>query len=80
MESMKMTTAWWIDEIQHSVGKFINLETFDGASREGRLSGVRLEDVEFNGTVAAVLKDLELNGDPTDIVPLDRIKSISIQE
>ena len=73
------TTGWWMDRVHASVGKFINLETVDGGVREGRLSGLRLTEMTFNGIPVDVIQELELNGDPTDTIPVGRLKSMTIQ-
>lgn len=79
MNQKVKTTGWWMDRIHASVGKFINLETVDGGVREGRLSGLRLITMTFNGTPVDVVQELELNGDPTDTIPVGRLSSIHIQ-
>lgn len=73
------TTGWWWDQLHNSVGKSISLETVDGACREGRLSGLRMTQTKFNGVDVDVLQELELNGDPTDCIPIDRISSIVVR-
>ena len=71
--------GWWMDQIHKSVGKYVNLETVDGVIRGGRLSGLRLDKVTFNGQEADAIRELELNGDPTDCVEMYRIKRIDLQ-
>lgn len=79
MNQKLKTTGWWMDRVHASVGKFINLETVDGGVREGRLSGLRLTEMTFNGIPVDVIQELELNGDPTDTIPVGRLKSMTIQ-
>jgi hypothetical protein len=69
----------WVDEIYNSVGKFMTLETLDGINREGRLSGLRLRNIILNGEPVDVIIELEVNGDPTDCIPMDRIAKMSFQ-
>lgn len=79
-QSIAKTTGWWMDRIHNGVGKFINLETVDGGVREGRLSGLRMVSMDFDGTMVDVVNELELNGDPTDTIPVNRIAKIRLYD
>lgn len=68
----------WIDEIWAGVGGFVQLETKTGMTRIGKLSGVRERTFTINGRQQSVPTDLELNGDPTDTLPLDEISRLKI--
>lgn len=69
---------WMMDRVLESVGKYINLETSDGVRREGKLSGVSMSSMTFNGAQVDIPTELELNGDPSDIVELARIRILNI--
>lgn len=73
------TTGWFIELLHESTGKFINIETTDSLIREGRVSGLRLKTIEVNTMQVDLIQEIELNGDPTDCVPLDRIARITLQ-
>jgi hypothetical protein len=68
----------WIDALFQAVGKNVHLETSDGIIREGRMSGLRTKDIKFNRKVQSVVTELELNGDPSDCVPLSVLSVIEI--
>lgn len=68
----------WIDDIHASMGKFFTLETTDGIRREGRITGIRARNYKFNGGDVELPTEIELNGDPTDTVPMDRIATIHV--
>ncbi|MGW8177314.1 MAG: hypothetical protein ACWGQW_00735 [bacterium] len=75
---MKTIKGKWIDELVHNVGQFIRLETSDGIDREGRLSGLKSRSIKWNGEEVEIITELELNGDPYDSVPLDRISELEL--
>jgi len=79
MASKKTSMAWWIEHLLGAVNSFVQLETSDGIRREGRLSGFQLRTMQFNGFDVDVISELELNGDPMDRIPFDRIAKIHIQ-
>lgn len=68
----------WIDDLHLAVGDFIRIETSEGINRGGKLSGIRNRKIEFNGLEQSIPVELELNGDPTDTVPISRLVKISI--
>lgn len=70
----------WMDEIFQSTGRFMTIETLDGMNREGRLSGLRLRSVKFNGEDIDEIVELEVNGDPTDCIPWNRVAKIDFQK
>lgn len=63
----------WIDEMVDLTGHYIRLETGDGIVREGRLSGLRTRELQFGDQKVLIPTELEINGDPNDTIPLDRI-------
>lgn len=63
----------WLNELADTVGRYISLETLDGMRREGRLSGINMRSIKWNGRPVDILVELELNGDVYDVVPLNRI-------
>lgn len=75
---MKTIKGKWIDELVRNVGQFIRLETSDGIDREGRLSGLKSRSIKWNGEEVEIITELELNGDPYDSVPLDRISELEL--
>ena len=74
----KKSPGKWIDRIADSVGKFVTLETRSGVSREGKISALRTETVEFNGSDCELPIAIELNGDVFDTVDLVTIQRINI--
>ncbi len=58
--------------------KYVRLETAQGVDRSGKLSGLRTRPIKFNGETVDIPIELELNGDPTDTVPLHLISKLSI--
>lgn len=72
------STGWLADKLHVSVGKFVHLETVEGAVRSGRLSGLRLSTFLVNEEVVDVVKEVELNGDPSDTIAIDSLKSLTI--
>ena len=74
----KTIRGQWIDELVSNVGQFIKLETSDGMEREGRLSGLKSRTIKWDGKDVEIICELELNGDPYDSVPLDRITVLEL--
>jgi hypothetical protein len=72
--------GFWIDVLVQSVGKYIKLETKDGIRREGRLSSLENEIIIFNDEEVELIKELQLNNDPFDSVPFERVKEFEIVE
>ncbi len=68
----------WIDEMVGSIEKYVNLETLDGTYRDGKVTGFTFREFEFNGEKVGIPQEIELNGDPTDRIPIDRIRSLVI--
>lgn len=79
MATTQRTTGWFIELLHDSTGKFINIETTDGLIREGRVSGLRLRSLMVNNVSVDFIEEIELNGDPTDCIPINRIGRIIIQ-
>lgn len=71
------TPGWMLDQVYNHVGEFVSLETKEGITREGRLSGLRMTKIKFNGEEVDVIDELELNGDPYDTIKLDRVASLN---
>ena len=69
----------WIDRIHAAVGGYVNLETSDGIQRNGRLTGIRSNTIRMNGEAVTIISQMELNGDPTDLVDVWRLARIDIE-
>jgi len=80
MTSKKKATisGGWIDTMVENVGNHITLETTDGVVREGRMTGLSSQSLLWDGSPVEILTEVELNGDPYDTVPINRIKSIEL--
>ena len=74
----KIMTGQWIDEMIKSVGEYVHLETTDGIQREGRITGFEMRHLMFNEIGVDIPTEIELNGDPNDRVPVERISKINI--
>lgn len=74
----KKSKGAWIDDVWDGVGGYVRLETATGTERSGKLSGIRNRTVKFNGEDVLIPVELELNGDPTDTVPLHVVSKLSI--
>lgn len=68
----------WIDDLSNKVGQYISLETSDGIRREGRLSGLGTRSLKVFGKDQLIPTEVEINGDPQDRIPLDRIVTLSL--
>jgi hypothetical protein len=68
----------WIDDVWDGVGKYVRLETTHGVNRSGKLSGIRTRKVNVNGEDVDIPIELEVNGDPTDTIPIHLIVKLSI--
>jgi hypothetical protein len=69
----------WIDKLVESVGEFMSLETTDGILREGRISGFTYRSFILNGDEVQLPIEIEVNGDPSDRIPIDRIAKIDLE-
>ncbi len=76
---MKTKLGKWIDELAEATGKFVRLETTSGTVREGRLTALRTKLVKMNGVDRDIVNELELNGDPADVVAFVELSSIDIK-
>lgn len=74
----KKRPGQWIDELVEAVGRNIHLETMEGVHREGKLTGLRMRDVEMNGKPVDYPEAVELNGDPTDYIDFVLVRRITI--
>lgn len=77
-KSKTTVSGEWIDEIVAATGQYIRLETTDGIRRQGRLSGLRTRELKWEGRKVLIPTEVELNGDPNDSVPLDRIATMEL--
>ena len=74
----KICNGEWIDKLMSSIGSFVVMRTSEGVERCGRISGFKMRNFEFNGKLVDIPSEIELNGDPYDRVPIDRLESIKI--
>ena len=75
---MNNNSGEWIAKLLTSVGSYANLMTTDGIERGGRITGFALRSFVFNGKRIDVPIEIELNGDPNDRIPLDRISQLDV--
>lgn len=66
----------WIDELVGGLGQYFKVETLDGVVRDGRFTSIRSRELQLDGRTVALPTEVEINGDPMDTVPIDRIASI----
>jgi len=75
-----MIASKWIDDLVNSVGCFMNLETTDGVERCGKITGYTFREFKLNDNLVQIPIEVEVNGDPIDRIPLDRILFMKIQK
>jgi hypothetical protein len=75
---MNNNSGDWIVRLLTSVDSYANLVTTDGIERGGRITGFQLRSFIFNGKKIDVPTEIELNGDPNDRIPLDRIAQLDV--
>jgi len=73
-----MKPGEWVDTILDSTGEFMRLETSDGVRREGKISGFTYRTFKLNGQEVKWPTEIEVNGDPNDRIPLDRVAHMTI--
>jgi len=71
--------AGWLNDIANGVGKYVNVETSDGVLRGGKLTAIHMKEIKYNGRKQNVITDIELNGDPSDTIPLMTLISIELR-
>jgi hypothetical protein len=76
MKNMK--AGAWIEQMLKSVNKFMRLETTDGARRSGKITGFTYKVIILNEQRVKWPIELEINGDPSDRVSLDTVKTLTI--
>ncbi len=76
----KRSKGQWIDDVWDAVGGYVRLETTTGTERSGKMSGIRTRAIKLNGADVHIPIELELNGDPTDTVPIHVISKLSIDK
>lgn len=78
MNSNSKNVGNWVDKLLDSLDCYATLETSDGIERSGRISGFEMRIMKFNKKPIEVPIQIELNGDPNDKIPLDRIVSLEV--
>jgi hypothetical protein len=73
-----MKVGRMFDIISRSVGDNIELETYDGLVRQGKMTGLTTRQIVFNDEKVEIPTELELNGDPLDRIPLTVIKKLDL--
>jgi len=73
-----MNAGEWINKMVDSVGQHMHLETTDGVRREGKISGFTFRQFLLNGEKVKIPIEIEVNGDPSDRVSLERIDYMNI--
>jgi hypothetical protein len=73
-----MAPGRWIEQIVKSVGKNFALETTDGVTRQGKVTGLTHKSFMLNGVLVDMPVEIEVNGDPNDRIPLDRLLTLKI--
>lgn len=63
----------WNINLDPLVGKHAHLETKDGIRREGRISAIVMKSFKLDGQTVDVPGAFELNGDPVDLIPVERL-------
>jgi len=78
IERLILINGWWISALVSEVGNYISFETTDGLIREGKLTGLRSQSLIWNCENVEIITEIEMNGDPYDTVPINRIKKIEL--
>jgi len=73
-----MRAGTWIDQIMDSVGRHFWVETSDGVVREGKISGITTRSMSMNDQSVEMPIEIEVNGDPNDRIPLDRMARFKV--
>ena len=68
----------WIDSLCDNVGSYLDLETTDGVKREGKLTSMTFRQFVLNKRKVNIPDEIEINGDPTDKIPISRIMTMNI--
>lgn len=74
----KKSQGAWIDALYEGIGRNCYLETKEGITRSGKITGLRTKDITFNNERVAIVTELELNGDPTDTMTINSLAKLSI--
>ena len=70
----KETKKWiWAVDLDPIVGSTVRFETRDGVRREGRASDLRYSELRIDGRTVRFPTEIELNGDPGDLVDIARL-------
>ncbi len=68
----------WDVDLEALVGKHAHLETKDGTRREGRITAVHTKTFTLDGVKLDIPESVELNGDPLDLIPLDKLQTLDV--
>ncbi len=68
----------WIGNLMNSIDSYATMITTDGIERGGRITGFQLRSFIYNGDTVDIPVEIELNGDPSDRIPLDRIAQLDV--
>lgn len=73
-----MKLGYWIDSLYTNIGCYLDLETTDGVRREGKLTSMTFRQFTMNNRKVNIPDEIEINGDPTDKIPISRIMNLNI--
>jgi hypothetical protein len=77
-KSASRSKGQFVDELFAATGRPCRVETIEGGVRTGRLSGLRVRTLKYNGFDQEIVEEIELNRDPSDTIPLSRIAILNI--
>ena len=77
-QEVKMHLGKWIDSLYTNIGCYLDLETTDGVKREGKLTSISFRQFTLNKKLVNIPDEIEINGDPSDKIPISRIMNLNI--
>lgn len=73
-----MKVGKFYDLLVKSVNENIELETYDGLIRRGKMTGLTSRILDFNDDEVELPIEIEFNGDSSDRIPLAVVKKLEL--
>lgn len=64
--------------LEQAVGQTIEAQTRDGSVRRGKLTAIRWEDVDWNGTPMKCPRELQLNAEAGDLLSWRQLSRVRV--
>lgn len=78
MPEVKSERWDWQIDLSPFIDRNGRLTTLDGIYREGRISSIKMRELDLAGHKVQIPESIEMNGDKEDIIPFDRLAKVEV--